>query len=262
VQVAWLGYPNTTGLSAMDYRITDVYADPVGMTERFHTEQLLRLPECFSCYQPPQACPDVGKLPAPEKGYLTFGSLNNLAKVNPAVIELWAGILRAVPHSRLMLKHWSSESALRESLCAAFASRGIVAERLDFVGIEPDHVAHLQRHHGMDIGLDPFPYNGATTTCDALWMGIPVITLAGATHVARVGVSQMSNLGLAELIARSPEEYLEIAVRLAGDTQRLSALRAGLRARMAASPLTDAPRFTRHLERTYREMWERWCAPH
>lgn len=260
VQVTWLGYPNTSGLSAMDYRITDGFADPVGMTERFHSEKLVRMPECFSCYQPPPDAPEVSALPAREKGYVNFGSFNNLSKVTPDVMAVWAEILQAVPGSRLMLKNLNlCEQVVQQMVRDAFVRLGISPERLDILGPDKSPQVHLERYASIDIGLDPFPYNGATTTCEALWMGIPVVVLAGRTHAGRVGVSQLSNLGLTELIAQTSEGYVDTAVRLAGDLERLGRLREELRPRFMTSPLTNAPRFTRNLEQVFLAMWKDWC---
>ena len=260
VQVSWIGYPATTGLTALDYRLTDGLADPVGQAEAFHTEQLVRLPECFSCYRPPEPCPEVTPLPARVNGRVTFGSFNNFAKITPQVLALWAQILRAVPGSRLLLKACGlGEAEMQGRVHAVFAAAGVEAGRVVLFGNDPTIEDHLQRYGQVDIGLDPFPYNGTTTTCEALWMGVPVITLAGQAHAGRVGVSLLSNVGLAEFIAADPQDYVGIAVRLAGDHERLEALRAGMRARLRASPLLDAPRLTRHLEAAYREMWGRWC---
>lgn len=260
VQVTWLGYPNTTGLAAMDYRFTDRFADPEGMTERYHTETLWHLPESFSCYRPPESAPAVGTLPHTDSGVITFGSFNNRAKIGPEVIALWARVLQAVPCSRLMLKGKGyDDESVQEALRDAFRAHGIGAERLRLHGGYDTHAEHLRRYHEIDIALDPFPYNGTTTTCDALWMGVPVVTLEGRVHVARVGVSLLNHLGLAEWVAGSPSDYVEIAARQACNTPRLAALRRQLRARMASSPLTDAPAFTRHLESAYRSMWRHWC---
>jgi predicted O-linked N-acetylglucosamine transferase (SPINDLY family) len=257
IQVTWLGYPNTTGLSAMDYRLTDRFADPPGMTEHLHSEKLIRLPECFSCYQPPRDAPEVSRLPAREKGYVTFGSFNNMAKITPEVIAVWVRILQSIPGSRLTLKNPAlGGNAMQQTVRKTFTESGITPERLELLGHDPSPRAHLERYRSIDIGLDPFPYNGATTTCEALWMGVPVVTLAGQTHAGRVGVSQLSNLGLTEFIGNTTEEYVAIAVRLARDLDRLSPLRAELRSRMAASPLMEAQRFTKNLERAYREMWD------
>jgi spore maturation protein CgeB len=243
----------------MDYRITDHYADPVGMTERYHTEKLVRLPECFSCFRPPNESLEVGSLPAVKNGYVTFGSFNIFAKVTPQVIQVWSEILNAVPGSRLLLKTTGlNEKGMRETLYQMFADLGISRDRIDLLGKDPSRRDHFKRYNDIDIGLDPFPYNGTTTTCDALWMGVPVITLEGKTHVSRVGVSQMNNLGLTELIAKTEDEYIEIAKRLSGDLNHLSHLREGMRTRMIASPLMDEKRFTQNLEEAYREMWEEY----
>lgn len=259
IQVAWLGYPSTTGLSVMDYRITDGFADPVGMTEHLHSEALVRLPECFSCYKPSENAPEVSELPAQANGYVTFGSFNHQAKISPELISIWAKILQAVPTSRLVLKNFGlGANTTQRYVRELFANAGIGANRLELLGHDAVQTSHLERYRTIDIGLDTFPYNGATTSCEALWMGVPVITLAGVTHAGRVGVSQLSNLGLPELIASTPEAYIETAIKLANDLDHLSRLRKASRSRMAASPLCDAPRFTRHLEDAYRGMWARY----
>jgi len=263
IQVTWLGYPNTTGLSAMDYRITDEYADPIGLTDAFHTEQLIRLPGTFACFDLLHDCPDVTELPARQNEYITFGSFNNFSKVTPEVIMLWAKILQSVPSARLILKNKILDGAVgRRSTLEAFAAHGISGKQLELVGHSKSQIDHLEWYNKIDIGLDTFPYNGTTTTCDALWMGVPVVTLAGNKHVARVGVSQMTNIGMPELIAATPEEYLAIALRLANDLDALGKVRKDLRSRMSASPLTNASLFTRNLEQVYREMWEKWCRKH
>jgi predicted O-linked N-acetylglucosamine transferase (SPINDLY family) len=244
----------------MDYRITDGFADPIGMTEHLHSEKLVRLPECFSCYRPPPEAPEVSGLPARKNGYVTFGSFNNMAKITPEVMAVWARILQSIPGSHLTLKNPAlGENATQQMVQKAFTELGITPERLELLSHDPSPRAHLERYGSIDIGLDPFPYNGATTTCEALWMGVPVVALAGRAHAGRVGVSQLSNLGLTELVGNTTEEYVAIATRLATDLEHLSALRTELRARLAASPLTQAPRFTRNLERAYRVMWQEWC---
>jgi predicted O-linked N-acetylglucosamine transferase (SPINDLY family) len=261
VQVTWLGYPNTTGLAAMDYRLTDRFADPEGLTERYHTETPWRLPENFSCYRPPESAPEVGTLPHTDSGAITFGSFNNRSKIGPEVIALWARVLHGVPESRLMLKGKGyDDESVQQALRDAFRAHGIDGDRLILHGGNDSHAEHLRRYHEIDIALDPFPYNGTTTTCDALWMGVPVVTLEGHAHVARVGVSLLSHLGLTEWIAHSAPEYVDIAARCAADTQQLAALRRQLRTRVASSPLTNAHTFTRHLESAYRSMWRQWCA--
>ena len=255
VQATWLGYPNTTGFSCMDYRITDALCDPVGMTDALHTEKLIRLPDSFSCFTPPAQSPPVGTLPALEAGGIMFGSFNYFIKMNERVIETCARILARVANSRLTLKYRSLNSESVQSVVrAAFAKHGVAHERLVLLGNDASQLDHLARYNNIDIALDPFPYNGTTTTCDALWMGVPVIALAGKTHVSRVGVSQLTNIGLPELIAADKDEYVEVAVALASDLPRLAQLRSGLRQRMRISPLMDAPRFTRNLEAAFMQM--------
>jgi predicted O-linked N-acetylglucosamine transferase (SPINDLY family) len=257
VQVTHFGYPNTTGLAAMDYRISDPYADPPGQTEAFHTEELVRLPEVAWCYQPSPA-PEVGPLPALGAGHLTFGSLNKLAKVTPQSIALWARLLRAVPDSCLLLLTGAG-SQTDQRLLEQFRSSGIDGERLQLLGRLPRD-RYLEVYQRIDIVLDPFPYNGGVTTCDAFWMGVPVITLSGDTYVSRQGVSLLSNLDLRDWIAETPEDYVALGVRRAQDLEELGRLRSGLRQRMRRSPLCDGKRFTRRLEEAYRLMWRRWCA--
>jgi predicted O-linked N-acetylglucosamine transferase (SPINDLY family) len=260
IQVSWLGYPNTTGLTTMDYRLTDDMADPPGLTDRFYTERLFRLPRGFLCYQPPAAAPAVGVSPFAAAGHITFGSCNNLSKVTFAVIALWSAILHAVPGSRLILKSASlTDIATREPYYREFEKHGIMRARLDFRGLNWKLADHQSVYNEIDIALDPFPYNGATTTCEALWMGVPVITLAGKAHAGRVGVSLLTQAGLTELIAESPDDYVRIAAELANSPARLSELRSTLRRRMVASPLCDAKAFAQAVEDAYRVMWREWC---
>ncbi len=261
IQVTYLGYPNTTGLPTIDYRITDSFADPPGLTERFHTEQLVRLDPCAWCYQPPSDSPEVAELAALRNGYITFGSFNAFAKINERLIEMWAHILREVPGSRLLLKNKPlADAGIREEAAEAFQRYGIASGRLELQGWEARTARHLARYGNVDIALDTYPYHGTTTTCEALWMGVPAITLEGTSHVSRVGVSLLNNAGLPELIAFSPQEYVGVAVDLAGNLPRLSKLRREMRPRMRTSPLMDAQRFVRRLELSYRRMWQRWCA--
>ena len=256
IQVTWIGYPNTTGLSTMDYRITDAFADPIGATEALHTEKLVRMPECFSCFKPPSNAPHVSALPAVARGTITFGSFNNFAKITPEVMRVWIAILARVPGSRLVLKNWCLDNdRMKTFMLDAFVRYGATPGQVELWNPNTSNVDHLNCYNSIDIGLDPFPYNGTTTTCDALWMGVPVITLAGVSHVGRVGVSQMSNLGLQELIAHDTDHYVDIAVALANDVPRLAALRGAMRVRMSASPLMDAPRLTKNLEAAYDNMW-------
>jgi protein O-GlcNAc transferase len=259
IQISWIGYLATTGLSTMDYKIVDNYTDPIGKTEQFHTEKLMRLPESFLCYLPDKDSPEVGPLPALSTGHITFGSFNNFAKVTSEVFGLWAKILMELPESRLLLKGKSfHDTATCHYAINMFTQRGIAAERITLQSWDQSP-KHLEAYNLVDIGLDTFPFNGATTTCEAMWMGVPVITLAGTAYHSRVGVSLLSNVGLPELVAKTPDEYVELAVSLATDSDKLSILRANLRDRMAHSPLTDAKRFTTNLEKYYREIWEIWC---
>jgi predicted O-linked N-acetylglucosamine transferase (SPINDLY family) len=260
VQVTYLGYPGTTGLSAIDYRITDAFADPPGMTEGHHSEKLIRLAGCAWCYGPDsQNVPSES--PATQSGVVTFGCFNNLAKVNDRTLGLWARILDAVPGSRLLLKSigflsMDARRRVRESLCS---QSGIGEERLDIRGPEDSHESHLALYREMDIALDTFPYHGTTTTCEALWMGVPVVTLAGRTHVSRVGVSLLTNVGLPELIAESEDDYVRMAVELARDVERLVSYRSNLRDGVLGSQLLDAPSFAREIEGAFRQMWTSWC---
>ena len=261
VQVTWLGYPQTTGLGSMDYRITDAVSDPPGESERYYSERLLRLPEVFSCFAPPVEAPPVGELPALSRGGISFGSFNNPAKITPETVALWAGVLSRVPGSRMLVKGYAlADQGSRERLAGLFADRGIGPEGLELRGNTPTYREHLRLYGAVDIALDSFPYNGTTTTCEALWMGVPVLTLAGNSHRSRVGAALLGSVGLSSLVAGSQQNFLERAVDLAGDLERLARLRAGLRATMAGSPLTDGVRFAGHLEAAYRAIWENWCA--
>ena len=260
VQASWIGYPATTGLSAIDYRIVDAYTDPPGMTEQFNTEKLIRLPESFLCYLPDRDSPEVGSLPALSTGRVTFGSFNKLSKLSTKMFALWADILVDTPHSFLMLKTVSfSDKATCQHIADIFAQRGIFSDRFQLIPWVASTREHLELYNKIDIALDTFPYNGTTTTCEALWMGVPVITLAGHGYGSRVGASLLSNVGLSDLIATTYEEYRNLVIALAGDRHRLQALRGGLRDMMACSPLTDAKRFTGHLEECYRRIWKEWC---
>jgi predicted O-linked N-acetylglucosamine transferase (SPINDLY family) len=255
VQASYLGYLGTTGLPAIDYYITDVHSDPPGLTDAHFQEQLVRLPECGMCYQPGPA-PEVSpELPARRSGRVTFASLNTLAKLSEEVLALWSQVLAAVPGSQLLLRTGAGRQA-EERVRALLARHGIPAERVPLLGQTPSRFDYLKLYQAVDLCLDPFPYNGVTTTCDALWMGVPVLSLAGRTCVSRHGVRFLRNVGLDELIAQTPEAYVRAATEMAGDLPRLAALRDGLRERMGRSPLMDGLRFTRHLEAAYRGMGE------
>ena len=256
VQATWLGYPGTTGLDTMDYRLTDPYLDPPGLDDAFYSERSIRLPDTFWCYDPLTDEPKVNAPPCLEKGWVTFGCLNNFCKINDAVLALWAGVLKAVSNSRLLLL--APEGSSRQRVLDRLGREGIGPERVEFVARQ-SRSEYRKTYHRIDIGLDSFPCNGHTTSLDSFWMGVPVVTLAGKTVFGRAGVSQLSNLGLPELIARTPDQYVQIATDLANDLPRLAELRRTLRARMEASPLMDAPRFARNIEAAYRQMWRNWC---
>lgn len=260
VQASYLGYPDTTGLQAVDWRITDAVADPEGEADALHTERLLRLPRVFLAYQPDVDTPAPERPPADADRPFTFASFNNLAKTTPELIALWARILHAVPESRLMLKAIGlRDPAARDHLLQAFARCGVGPERLLLLPSQDSHAEHLARYRDADLCLDTWPYNGTTTTCEAMWMGVPVLTLAGATHCSRVGASLLASLGLEHLVASSPEEYVATAISLAGDGAALRGLGEGLRERMRASPLMDGTGLAAALEAAYREMWRDWC---
>jgi protein O-GlcNAc transferase len=252
-QLTWLGYPNTTGLTTMDYRLTDSISDPLGTTDSLHTERLVRMPGPFSVYQPPDDAPPVGFLPALAlNAPITFGCFNNFAKITPEIIALWCRLLLVVPSARLMLKSRGlGDVDTARRIHELFAAGGVSPERVVLDGRELSVSAHLALYHQVDVALDAFPYNGATTTCEALWMGVPVVTLAGATHVSRVGASLLTHLGAQDWIATTSDDYLAIARRLVADLLALSRIRAGLRERMRVSALCDAVGFTRALETTY-----------
>lgn len=260
VQVNWLGYPNTTGLACMDYRLTDAIADPPGAADRLHSEKLIRLPNGFLCYQSDEPDPPVAACPHREQGYITFGSFNTLAKITPDVVRVWSTILHAIPDSRLVLKSQAlAHGNIRERCIRQFGDRGIAPQRLDLLGLIPGRNGHLAAYARIDIGLDPFPYNGTTTTCEALWMGVPVVSLRGDRHASRVGASILQHTGLPELVTGSEDEYVELACSLAADRPRLAGLRKTLRRQMRQSVLMDTDRFTRSLEDAYRQMWQTWC---
>jgi len=256
IQICWLAYPGTTGLDAMDYRLSDPYLDPPGSNTDVYSEQTLRLPDSFWCYDPLTAVPEVSALPALEAGHITFGSLNHFRKVNDGVLRLWARVLNAVPASRLVLV--APEGGARDRVLMFFEAAGIKRDRIEFVG-RCERLDYLARYQHIDIGLETLPYNGQTTSLDALWMGVPTVTLVGDTVVGRAGLCQSMNLGLPELVATTEDDYVGAAVSLASDLAHLSQLRQTLRARLQQSPLMDAPRFARNLESLYRDVWRRWC---
>jgi predicted O-linked N-acetylglucosamine transferase (SPINDLY family) len=241
----------------MHYRFSDPYLDPPEQDLSCYSEETIRLPETYWCYAPGKETPDPSPLPAERNGYITFGSMNQFAKVSPAALDLWCEILKRVPQSRLLIHAPSGKylSAIRER----FDRHGIAADRVEFIDRQ-DWDLYIRTYNRIDIGLDTFPYNGGITTCDTMWMGVPVISLSGQMPVGRGGRSILSNVGLGDLVAYSPGQYVDLAVKLADDIPRLRELRGTLRQRMRGSPLMDASRFARNVEAAYRDVWRRWCA--
>jgi protein O-GlcNAc transferase len=260
VQVSWLGYPATTGLAAIDYRLVDAVTDPPGTEEAQASETLVRLEHGFLCYGPALTLPEPAAPPCLAGDAVTFGSFNNPAKLSEATLDCWASLLRRVPGSRLLLKGRAfGDDATRALYLGRLAERGVAAERIELVSWLPNAAAHLALYDRVDIALDPFPYNGTTTTCEALWMGVPVVGLRGDRHAGRVGASLLGQVGLDSLVAETAEDYIAIAAGLAAAPQHLASLRASLRPRMLSASLCDARGFTAGLEAAYRTMWRRWC---
>ena len=256
LQMTWMGYPNTTGLNTIDYRITDGVADSAG-EEAYYSEKLLRLGGCFLCYQPYPDAPEVSLLPALANGHVTFGSFNNFSKINPGVLRLWSEVLKQVPGSRLLLKCPAlTDADVRARVSAALAELGIGAERVDLLGHTRTRQEHLALYARVDIALDTFPYNGTTTTCEALWMGVPVLSLVGKHHAGRVGASLLSAAGLPEWLADTHDSFVAMAQVLAADLARLRALREGLRSQLAGAPLCDAVGFVRRLDDALCQAWD------
>lgn len=261
IQVSWIGYPNTTGLTSMDYKITDAFADPPGNSDHLHTERLIRLADTFSCFSPPDPCPEVLAPPVLENGHITFGSFNNYAKITPQVLEVWCKLLNRCPGSHLLLKdQLFQDEKVRNRIKATFHISGIANNRIELLAKDASKFTHLQRYANVDIALDPFPYNGTTTTCEALWMGVPVITLTGTVHAGRVSSSQIQAIGLNEFVAQTFDQYIEIAAEFSHKVEYLQQLRSTMRERMAASSLMNADVFTRKLEAAYREIWHKRCS--
>jgi predicted O-linked N-acetylglucosamine transferase (SPINDLY family) len=253
----------TSGLKEMDYWLTDDYLHPDNTKELF-TEELYRLPVLYQ-YPPIEDAPPVAALPAENAGYITFGSFNNPAKVNDEVLCLWAEVLTSVPGSKMLLKYknWYAQASLQDRVFEQFAACGIEQDRVILAAPPRDTLTeHLSRYGDIDIALDPFPFNGSTTTFQALWMGVPVISLAGETFISRAAGSLLHQVELDDLTVDTPEAYVALARDFAGDLDRLRTLRAGLREQVAASPLCDAPAYARSVETAYRSMWRKWCAEH
>ncbi len=256
IQVSWLGYGYTSGLSTMDYFLADADFVPEG-AENLFSETVWRLPRSTFVFRPPPTAPDVGPLPAASNGFVTFGYFSRPVRVNHRVIKAWAGILQGVPGSRLLLNNVPFlDPAMRDSVLGRFAQHGVGEDRLVLMNESPP----WPTYNAIDIALDPFPHNAGTTTFEALWMGVPVLTLAARPSVGRLGTTILNRLELNEWVAHSEEDYVERARRLAYDTEGLGRLRASLRPRMEASPLRDEAGFARDVEEAFREMWRRWCA--
>jgi predicted O-linked N-acetylglucosamine transferase (SPINDLY family) len=250
VQMTYLGYPNTTGLKAIDYRITDAGADPVGMTESHHSETLIRLPDGFLCYQPPADAPEPREGSADDPDRIVLGTFNSIAKITSPMLDLWARILRAVKGSSLLLKGICfADAGVVDRMRKEFQSRGVEPSAIELLTRTDSAREHLALYHRMDIALDTSPYNGTTTTCEALWMGVPVVTLAGRAHVSRVGASILNRIGLDLLIAGDPQQYVDVAVSLAKDRARLADISGQrLRDRMRNSKLLNAASFVHAFE--------------
>ena len=257
IQVTWLGYPNTTGLSAIDYRFTDMIADPVGEADDFHSETLFRLPNGFQCYKGNENINVNTDLPQNSRGYITFGSFNNLAKMTFEVINVWAKILKAVPNSKLIIKS-SIFNTHGQHYIGLFEEEGIAADRIEFHNRVSDKNEHLEFYNKIDICLDTFCFNGATTTCEALWMGVPVITLLGDRHVGRVGASILTNIGLTDFIAQDIDDYVALASKMSNRPEYLKEIRQRLRKQMLSSPLCNGQSFARDVEDSYKDMWKKY----
>lgn len=267
VQVTWLGYPFSTGLSSIDYRLVDAIVEPEGMTEHLNTETLVRIPGMFCAYRPSINQPDrllTGELdvrptPAKQHGYITFGCCNNIAKVTDYTLQLWARVLEACPGAKLLIETVDTESpATRQALSTRFESNGVPMERVILSNRAKNKQYIL--YHDIDIVLDPFPCNGGTTSCDALFMSVPVVSLSGQRFMSRIGATVLTNIGHPEWVTDSPDEYVRIATDLASDIERLDQIRQNLRTEVENSPMMDEVGFTRKVERAYREMWRAWCA--
>jgi len=258
VQVTYLGFPNTTGMRQIDYRLTDELADRPE-SQKYYTERLVFLPHGFLCYKAPGFAPPVAPLPAIETGYFTFGSFNNNCKIQAGILELWARILKSRDKSRMLLKFGGGDDeGVREHYYREFERLGIARERIEICG-RKSNVEHLAMYGRVDMALDTYPYNGTTTTCEAMWMGVPTLSLVGDAHSSRVGLSLLSRVGLGDFAAATPDEYVGKAVAFSYELDNMAKIRAALRPMMFNSPLCDAKRFTGDLEAAYREMWRRWC---
>lgn len=258
VQIAWIGHPWSTGVRAIDYRFTDAFMEPEGSAWSESVEEAVRLPDSWFCFDPLEESPEPGELPALRAGHVTFGCLNNFSRVNDAVLRLWARVLREVRNSRLLMRCPAGTTQARAR--AFLEEQGIEPGRVELSGWTPSRAEFQRRFERLDIALDPFPCNGGTTTCDTLWMGVPVLTLPGEVVVSRIGLSILSAAGLPEFVAPSEDDFVRLAAGLASDLPRLAEMRRTMRERMRSSRFMDASRLTHHAERAYREMWRKWCA--
>jgi predicted O-linked N-acetylglucosamine transferase (SPINDLY family) len=258
VQVTYLGYPNTSGLKSIQYRITDAVIDPPGQ-EQYYTEQLVRLPGVWCCYQPPADAPDLSPPPRAKNGFITFVCMQNLLKLNDGVMELWSRVMKAIPNSRLRIYRNTLDGMARKNIAAKLQRYGIAADRFELDNVSEDGSGHLENYAEVDISLDTQPWSGHATTCETLWMGVPMLTMRGARGSGRMSASILSAVGLDDFIAETADDFVAIAVRAASDPARLATLRAELRDRMRRSPLCDATHFTANFESALRDMWRRWC---
>ena len=259
VQIMFISYPGSTGLDALDYRLTDPYLDPPGTDESLYSEKTIHLSDTFWCFDPESMDAPrepINELPAIKNGYVTFGCVNNFVKVNDGVLELWSRVMREVPNSHLLLL--APEGEGRRRVTEKMKKEGIESSRLEFVP-RVGREEYLRYFSRMDIGLDTVPYNGHTTSLDGMWMGVATVTLMGRTIVGRAGFSELSNVGLSELAAKTPEEFVKVASELGKDVDRQRQLREGMRERMARSPLCDAARWVSNVESVYRQVWRKWC---
>jgi protein O-GlcNAc transferase len=258
IQATWIGYHATTGLRAMDYIIGDRFLIPPE-EECYYVERVLRLSNAYLCFSPPDSDIEPGPLPALATGKITFGCFNNPSKLTEELIASWSRLLNALPQAMLYLKYRAfADEGVRQRYQSLFAEQGVDVARIRFAGSSPRH-EYLAAYQEVDIGLDPFPFNGCTTTLESLWMGVPVVTLRGDRYVSHMGESIMMNLGMEELVTHSEDAYIAKAIALASDLPRLATLRSGMRTKLLKSPLCDGPEFTRDLEAAYRNIWQTWC---
>ncbi|MBL7007131.1 MAG: FkbM family methyltransferase [Spirochaetia bacterium] len=258
IQVAWAGYVGTTGLSAIDYLLSDKYSTTTS-EEKFYSETVVRMPDGWLCYEPPEYAPAIDLSPCSKNNFVTFGSFSNPIKINAEVVSVWAKILMEVPNSKLLIKYRGMDSVTnRNRILEMFEAEGADKGKIIIEGHSP-HVELLERYNHVDIALDPFPYSGGLTTYEALWMGVPVITFPGETFASRHSLSHLKTIGLHELVASNRENYIKLAVELANDKSRITDFRATLRQKMAASPICDGKKFAVNFTAIMREIWRNWC---